>query len=134
MLIGICETEGAAAGAGFKAQVSFDGGADYAVALSDPFADGEEARLEWYFEAHLRQPFLNGVMARQAADSIRAYGEELFAQVFGENPKLYGRYLPCREQLADLRIEIQGSPAFQALHWEAMKDPELPQALAVGWA
>ena len=123
MLIGICETEGAAAGAGFKAQVSFDGGADYAVALSDPFADGEEARLERYFEEHLRQPFLNGVMARQAADSIRAYGEEL-----------YGRYLPCREQLADLRIEIQGSPAFQALHWEAMKDPELPQALAVGWA
>lgn len=30
-----------------------------------------------------------------------------------------------------MRIEIEGSPAFHGLHWEALKDPDLPRAFAV---
>ena len=30
-----------------------------------------------------------------------------------------------------LRIKIAGSPEFHRLHWEALKDPKLPQAFAL---
>ena len=33
--------------------------------------------------------------------------------------------------LAELTVEIAGSPAFQQLHWEALKDPKLAQPLAL---
>uniref|UniRef100_UPI0020295AE7 tetratricopeptide repeat protein n=2 Tax=unclassified Caballeronia TaxID=2646786 RepID=UPI0020295AE7 len=117
-------------GGDFKAVVCIDGGADYASEVSDPFSEGEEERLEWYFEAHLRQPYLNQVTAQQAAQSITTYGERLFGQVFAD-PKAYARYSACKSQLDGLRIEIEGSPAFHALHWEALKDPDLPRAFAL---
>lgn len=72
-----------------------------------------------------------GTKAQAAADSVKCYGEALFEQVFTSSPKLYARYIPCRDSLENLRIEIAGSPAFHALHWEALKDPDLPRALAL---
>jgi tetratricopeptide (TPR) repeat protein len=114
----------------FQARVCIEGSPDYPIEVSDPFSEQEEERLEWYFEAHLRQPFLNQVKAREAAQSISAYGERLFGQVFAD-PKSYARYFACKSQLDTLRIEIEGSPAFHALHWEALKDPELPRAIAL---
>ena len=52
----------------------------------------EEERLRWYFEEHLRFPFTDQVRASQAAQSVVAYGEALFAQVFKSHPDLYARY------------------------------------------
>ena len=37
-----------------------------------------------------------------------------------------------REGLEHLRFEITGSPAFHALHWETLKDPDLPSAFSLG--
>jgi hypothetical protein len=68
----------------FNAVVSFDGSGDYPVKIADPFSPEEEARLEWYFEEHLRFPFTDQVKAREAGESLKAYGEGLFSQVFAD--------------------------------------------------
>ena len=36
-----------------------------------------------------------------------------------------------QDGLNDVQIEIEGSPKFHALHWEALKDPELPEPLVL---
>ncbi len=66
----------------FVGVVCLDDGPEYAIRLRNPFSLEEEERLEWYFEEHLTYPFLHGVKAREAAQSITRYGEALFNQVF----------------------------------------------------
>ncbi|HMB08669.1 MAG TPA: tetratricopeptide repeat protein [Isosphaeraceae bacterium] len=118
---------------GRNAVVSFDGQGEYPVTVANPFSEKQEEELEWYFEDHLRFPFLEGVRARAAAAGVQAYGEALFAQVFRQDPAVLARYAVARDQggPADLRFAIAGSPAFHQLHWEALKDPELPRAFAL---
>ncbi len=108
--------------------VSFDYGEEYPVSIADPFSEAEEARLEWYFEGWLRFPFTNQVHAREAAQSITTYGEVLFKQLFAD-PDAYASYKSS--DLDELSFEIVGSPEFQRLHWEALKDPALPQPLSL---
>src|SRR5512134_3672716 len=68
---------------GCNAAVSFDGSGEYPFKVADPFwPEEDEERLEWYFEEHLRFPFTDQVKAREAGESIKAYGEMLFSQVF----------------------------------------------------
>jgi hypothetical protein len=114
-----------------NAAVSFDDRGEYPAAIIDPFDEAEEGRLEWYFEQHLRFPFTEQVRARQAAESIRRYGERLFQQVFADKGS-YAEYVTARKAgLDQLRFEIIGSPAFHALHWEALRDPDLPRAFSL---
>src|SRR5579884_899712 len=116
---------------GSNAVLSFEHGAEYPITIADPFCEEEEQQLEWYFEQWLRFPFLNHVKAQAAAQSIVLYGETLFHQVFAD-PKAYAIYLQqIQHGLNTLRIEIAGSPSFHRWHWEALKDPELPQPLAL---
>lgn len=107
-----------------NATVSFDHGAPQPITATDPFRDGEEERLRWYFEEHLRFPFAHGVRASQAVRSIVTYGEALFAQVCQGQPDLYARYqAAARRGLHTLHFDIVGSPAFHQLHWEALCEP-----------
>ena len=117
---------------GSSAVVSFDHGEEYPIAIKDPFSTtDEEKQLEWYFEEHLRFPFTRKVQAKAAADSVITYGETLFKQVFAD-PEAYVAYKQrLQAGLNTLQIEIAGSPLFHALHWEALKDPKLPQPLAL---
>ncbi len=70
--------------------------------------------------------------ASNAAKSIASYGEKLFSQVFERNAKALVAYKTMLQVgLHDAQIEIEGSPAFHALHWEALKDPELPEPLVL---
>jgi tetratricopeptide (TPR) repeat protein len=109
----------------------FDHGEQYAITIRDPFAKGDEARLEWYFEQYLRFPFTNQVRAQEAAASITVYGETLFRQVFAD-PDAYARYRAALQSgMETVSFEIAGSPDFHSLHWEALKDPNLPQPLAL---
>ncbi|MBM4467629.1 MAG: CHAT domain-containing protein, partial [Chloroflexi bacterium] len=111
--------------------VNFDGQAEYPITVSDPFSEQEEKLLEWYFEEHLRFPFVRRVDAQRAAASITRYGETLFRQVFAA-PEAYARYKEgVQAGLDTLRFEIAGSPDFQRLHWEALKDPNLPRAFSL---
>src|SRR5579863_198971 len=116
----------------FSAAVSFDHGQEYPVAVRDPFTKEQEQELEWYFEEHLRFPFTKKVRASDAAKSITTYGETLFQQVFRDNSKINFPYMTAVQKGLDkVQIEIAGSPKFHALHWEALKDPDLPKPLAL---
>lgn len=116
---------------GFTATLSFDHRVNFPIAIHDPLVAGDEQRWEWYFEEWLRFPMLDTVKADHIAESIKNYGEALFEQIFGDR-KAYAEYEKLRGNLGTLRIEIESlNPAFQALHWEALRDPELPKPLAV---
>jgi len=56
-----------------NAIVSFDR-REFPITVIDPFSDEEEKRLEWYFEEHLKFPFVDKVKAEQAAQSVTTSG------------------------------------------------------------
>src|SRR2546429_698609 len=116
----------------FHAKVSFNQGPAYSVTIRNPFYEEEEGRLEWYYEEHLKNPFLRQMEAQKAATSIIKYGEKLFEQVFASEPHIHSTYKTSTEAgLNTLLIEMVGQPSFRALHWEALKAPEQPQPLAL---
>ncbi len=116
----------------FHATLSFQYGAEFSITIKDPFTEAEEERLAWYFEEHLRFPFTRKVQAKAAADSIISYGEALFGQVFADRDA-YATYNKeyLQAGLNSVQVEIAGSPQFHTLHWEALKDPNLRQPLAL---
>jgi hypothetical protein len=114
--------------------VGFGDGGRYEAALAPPLAD-DPAKLElvrWYFEAHLRYPFLDKDLAERAVETLTAYGRSLFEQVFAANPGVSAEYLDAkRHGFDDSRLIITGSAAFHRIHWEALRDPTLDKPLAV---
>jgi tetratricopeptide (TPR) repeat protein len=118
---------------GFEVLLHVDG-QDYGRAVvKAPFADRpqQDADLTWYFEKWLRMPFVDQMRAARSASSVRDYGVSLFEQVFAD------RHASCaydrlKNDLENLEIEIIGAATdFQAWHWEALCDPDLPRPLAV---
>ncbi len=117
-------------GGSFQIRVSFGDAAEYDVTVTDPASQAIEQRLAWYFEQHLRYPFLDKDLEDEAVQQITAYGEALFDQVFGGRAN--HRYLALRDRAFDgCRIEISGSAALHRLHWETLKDPDLAVPLSV---
>lgn len=117
-------------GGEFRARVSFGDAAEYDVVVTDPAEDGTEERLTWYFEEHLEYPFLDKDYEQDAVDRITAYGEKLFAQVLGGD--VYPDYRQLRDRGFDgCRIEVSGPAGLHQLHWESLRDPDLPVPLAV---
>ncbi|MEU0547052.1 tetratricopeptide repeat protein [Micromonospora sp. NPDC005979] len=129
MVIKISERSRAADGS-FIAWVSFGDGAEYEVTITDPAGDGDENRLGWYFEEHLRFPFLDKDLAREAVEQLRAYGERLFRQVFAGDALVDYRVV-ARRGFDGYRVQVRGSAAFHRLHWEALYDPGLPVPMAI---
>jgi len=116
---------------GFQAIVSFDDATTgYLIEVRDPFSPGEEERLEWYFEKWSVFPYVDTVRAEAAKVSVRAYGESLFEQVFKRDIEAYSAYKQSRDSIRQIKI-IGKSPEFQALHWEALHDPQMPRPLAI---
>jgi hypothetical protein len=114
----------------FRVRVSFGDAAEYEVAVTDPADAGAEGLLAWYFEEHLRYPFLDKDLEQEAVARIAAYGEALFAHVLGG--EAYADYRRLRDRGLDgCRIEVSGSAGLHRLHWEALRDPDLPVPLAV---
>jgi tetratricopeptide (TPR) repeat protein len=109
-----------------NARVSFDGGPVYPVTVIPPFTPAQEQLLAWYFEEYLNFPLINETYASKAAASIVTYGEQLFAQVFADR-RAYAAYVQYKSAgINTLHFEIAGSFTFHDLHWEALKDPDLP--------
>ena len=118
---------------GWQVKVSFDYKAEYDATVRIPFAEDEEQDLAWYFETYPNFPSSkNSNKAGNVAASIKSYGEALFDNVF-QDRNAYVAYFKIREAgLSNLHIEIAGNtPQFHALHWEALKDPQRPQPLAL---
>ncbi|PID56580.1 Tfp pilus assembly protein PilF, partial [candidate division KSB3 bacterium] len=115
-----------------NAEVSIDRRIAGSVTIHDPFDEAQEDELNWYFEDYLKFPFLKELQAKKAADSLIDYGESLFRAVFQQDFKLFGFYSQARQQgFENLSLEIVGAPDFQRLHWESLKDPDLPRALSL---
>ncbi|MGK7958511.1 MAG: hypothetical protein AB4063_25125 [Crocosphaera sp.] len=116
---------------GFSARLIINN-KEYYITVSDPFTKEDETLLEWYFEEWLVTPMLNTETAKKVADSLNNYGLSLFEQVFKQDFDLYSDYRQLRPKINQIAFEIQSkTPEFQALHWEAMKDPDLPRPFAV---
>ncbi len=127
--IRVDEREQRADGA-FDARVAFDDAGEYDVVVSDPAESGDENTFAWYFEQHLRFPFLDKDREQLAVERLTGYGTALFGQLFRDSA--YADYRRLRECAFDgCRLEVTGSSAFQRLHWEALRDPELESPLAV---
>ncbi|MCG5445689.1 CHAT domain-containing protein, partial [Micromonospora sp. NIE79] len=129
LVIGVSERSRTIDGS-FIARVSFGGGAEYDVTITDPASDGDEDRLAWYFEEHLQFPFLDKDLAREAVEQLRAYGERLCRQVFAGEALVNYRAV-ARRGFDGCRLQVRGSAAFHRLHWEALFDPALPVPLAI---
>src|SRR5438270_234107 len=116
----------------WQAVVRVNNGPENHITISNPSSGEEEEELAWYFEEHLAFPFTSKVRASNAATSITTYGEKLFRQVIEQNAKVEFAYRTAVQGgLSDVQIEIEGGPAFHALHWEALKDPELHEPLVL---
>jgi tetratricopeptide (TPR) repeat protein len=114
---------------GNNAEVYLDGGQRVKVKVTDPFIEEQEELLRWYFEDYIKFPFTDRVDAQRASESIKEYGEKLFNQVFA-NFEIHMQYKQALVS-GNLAIEIAGSPDFHKLHWEAIKDPSLPNPLVL---
>ena len=89
-----------------------------------------ERLLAWYFEQHLRFPFLDRDLEEQAVARLGEYGRSLFGQVLGG--EAIHDYRKLRDRAFDgCRLEVTGSAAFHLLHWEALQDPDMDAPLAV---
>ena len=128
-VIRVTEVPGGADGA-FAARVAFGEAAEYEVSVRAPGDAAGERLLAWYFEEHLRFPFLDRDLERQAVTLLADYGRDLFGQVLGGAAA--HDYRRLRERAFDgCRLEVTGSAGFQLLHWEALRDPDLSSPLAV---
>ena len=117
-------------GGAFGVKVSFGDDAEYVVRVTDPADVAGEAELAWYFEEHLRYPFLDKEREEQAVRQITEYGVALFSQVFGGEAS--HDYRSLREHAFDgCRLQISGSAGLHQLHWEALRDPDLDTPLAM---
>ncbi|WP_420632265.1 tetratricopeptide repeat protein [Candidatus Leptofilum sp.] len=115
----------------FATAVQFNNGAGHKVTITDPFTPEEEERLEWYYEKWLTFPFTGEVKAGKAAASTQSYGEALFQQLFADRNADRRYAQAVAKGFQNLSFEIRGTPAFHALHWEALKDPQLARPFAV---
>ena len=115
----------------FTVGISFNGGSEYdGITLKAPFVPAEEENLEWYFERWLHFPFTDTVKAATAAVSVTSYGVKLFEQLF-TGRDVIREYDRLHDEPG--LIEIEGSPAFQALHWETLHDNGKARPLSLDW-
>ena len=115
----------------FTATLQFEGGNTYFIEIVNPYDAEAERLLEWYFERWMEAPHLDGVKAREAAAGVATYGKTLFENIFKGDFNVYAEYQRWRGNLKSVEFAIEGDSEFQALHWEALKDPELPRPFSL---
>ena len=104
-----------------------------AVTFPPPLMEADLNDLRWYLEDYLRAPYaVYEERGRAIEGRLRAWGETLFAALFGAGKPGRDLYLQAREGAPELAF-LSHSPAFLGLPWELLKDPEreLPLALAM---
>jgi tetratricopeptide (TPR) repeat protein len=112
---------------GFEARVEFAAGGSHDIKFQDPSVELLEKNLQWYFEQHLRYPFLDQDLESAAVDYTVAYGLQLFRSVLGGDAQYEYRRLKD-SGFDNCSIHISGSTEFHRLHWECLRDPDLGRA------
>lgn len=129
-IVTICEDQKIETG--FSATLMFDHRSRFPIRVSALPLE-EETLWEWYFEEWLQDAYLTTQKSDRAKASVQSYGEALFSQVFKQDPDVYAEYRSCSKNLDELQIEIEGkTPEFQAIHWEAMREPNRSPFAVVG--
>ncbi|SMF96056.1 CHAT domain-containing protein [Methylomagnum ishizawai] len=93
----------------------------------------EQQDLRWYMEDYPQHPeAVEAAHIDQIEAMMRARGGELYDKVLAANRNTQAIWFAIRNELADLRIEINtGIAEAAAIPWELMRDPESNSALAV---
>lgn len=115
---------------GFDVVVIIDNVIMGEVHITPPFNSNEEKSLEWYFEEYTHFPYIDQSKAKEISAKIINYGELLFEQIFHHNNlnSYYKKYLS--NNLSNIKFVIEGSPSFNGLAWETLKDPALTLPIA----
>src|SRR6516164_5843004 len=93
-------------GEGFAVRVALGDEGEFEATVKPLFDVSEEQKLEWYFEEWLRCPFAFEQRAKEAAASVKAYGESLFKQLFADADARVNYEVVKRQGLDKLRFEI----------------------------
>lgn len=93
----------------------------------------EQEDLRWYLEDYLqRAESVEDVHVEQIENLMKRRGEELYNKVLTANQNTQAIWFAIREQLADLRVEINTGVAEAAsIPWELMRDPQSDSAIAL---
>lgn len=104
-----------------------------AATIDFALSDQEQKQLRWYLEDYLPKAAITApVVVEQITAMIRQRGIELYQKVFTANANTQAVWFALRDQLADLRIEINtGIAEAASIPWELMRDPELDSAIAL---
>jgi len=116
----------------FSVEMVFPSENVYAVTIKNPFLEpgiietDQEERLHWYFEEHIEFPVTDIERRKRAEQSIIDYGESLFRDLFADIGALL-EWRNLETWLDGIQFQVLSSSTgagFQALHWEALKDPK----------
>lgn len=116
---------------GINATASFNHEGEYSFTLTLPFTAEDEAKLEWYFEEHLQFPFTQEVKARKQQLLVLRLMAKHCSIVFADRQAFAEYKAALQSGVGGLLSEIAGSPESHQLHWEGLKDPDLPRPFAL---
>ena len=102
---------------------------EFAISMRHPHDAKAEEDLEWYFETYIDQPYTAESKVRRTVEQyIFHYGQELFRQLFADDPARQRFYDAInRDGFDGVTFEIVGlekSTEFQAILWETLRDPD----------
>ena len=101
------------------------------ITFPNPYNKKTDQLLEYYFEEYISKPY-DDIPIQDAPKTIEDYGITLFNQLFTGEANFYYRTALQQATPANLIFEILGqTPAFQAIYWESLKDPNLANPLAI---
>jgi tetratricopeptide (TPR) repeat protein len=108
------------------------GGYEFAANIEDDSDEKFEEELNWYFEEYYQFPFTDRIRARDAGQRMIERGELLFNRLFKDVAAQEAYHELKRRCYPDsMSIEVMGSPLFQSICWESLKDPRLPVPFSI---
>ena len=106
------------------------GGYEFLATVTSPSTRKEKPSSTGISKSICASPSPTRCRRPDAGASVTAYGEALFRQLIGsDEARETSGQLKDRASSDRLALAVIGTPAFQALHWEALKDPQAATAL-----
>jgi tetratricopeptide (TPR) repeat protein len=93
----------------------------------------EQEDIRWYLEDYLQHAdVVEAVTVEQVEERMKARGEELYTKVLAANGDTQAIWFSIRNDLADLRVEINAGVAEAAsIPWELMRDPKTDSPISL---
>ena len=103
------------------------------VEWSSPLGATQLEELRWYLEDYLRAPFaVYEERGAQVEAALSGWGQALFSSVFGAG-EARDAYVAVRSRGAAAQVVVRAADdRALGLPWELLRDPGLPEALALG--